>query len=115
MSPESMQRNIKMHDDMLFSVVDLYNRTKKRNKHIARYILGKLVLLTGTQLGTLLSFPPSKQNRENLYGYMDRLEKECPDAYKEFSRYKTAIMLKFVGGVFYSVISKMHRHRLGLK
>ncbi len=115
MSPESMQKNIKMHDDMLFSVVELYNRTKSQNKHIARYILNKLVMLTGTQLGTLLSFPQSKQNKKNLYGYINRLKRECPDAYKEFSRYKTAIMLKTVGGVFYPVISKLHRRRLGLK
>ncbi len=115
MAPESMQRNIKMHDDMLFSVVELYNRTKSHNKHIARYILNKTVMLTGTQLGTLLSFPPTKQNRENLYGYINRLKKECPDAYKEFSRYKTAIMINALGGIFYPIISKMHRRRLGLR
>ncbi len=115
MAPESMQRNIKMHDDMLFSIVELYNRTKADNKSIARYILNKLVMLTGTQLGTLLSFPPTKQNKENLYGFFERLKDTCPDAYYEFAKYKTAIALNSFGKIFYPLICKMHRCRLELK
>ncbi len=113
MAPESMQRNIKMHDDMLFSIVELYNNT--RNKRIARYILNKLVMLTGTQLGTLLSFPPTKQNRENLYAFFSRLKSSCPEAYSKFSKYKTAIALNSFGKSLYPIICRLHRYRLGLK
>ena len=114
MSAASMQKNIKMHDDMVFSVVNLYNQAKAISSPIAQYILSKLVYVCGTQLGTLLSFVPGSANKKRLFDFILRLKKECPDAYARFCRYKTMRVLRFSGGLLYSVICKMHRRRLGL-
>ena len=114
MSAPSMQKNVQMHDDMLFSIVKLYNETKKTRPAVAAYILKKLVMISGTELGTLLSFAPSIENKARLLDYIHRLKKACPDAYEGFSRFKTARLLRPCGGALYPVLCRMHRKRLGL-
>lgn len=84
-----MQRNIKMHDDMLFSIAELYNSVKYERPAVAEYILNKLVYISGTELGTLLSFEPNQENKKRLSDYIQRLKTSCPEAYAGFSRYKT--------------------------
>lgn len=114
MAAPSMQRNIAMHDSMLFSIVELYNRTKASRPSVAKYILKKLVMISGTQLGTLLSFEASKERKADLYEYIDKLRKECPDAYNEFKNFKTAKILSVANGLLYPIANKLHRKRLGL-
>ncbi len=114
MSAPSMQRNIQMHDDMLFSIAALYNAVKDTQPECAAYILKKLVYISGTELGTLLSFEPSKETKQKLFDYIARLKSACPEAYAGFCRYKTARALSLFGGAFYPVISRMHRRKLGL-
>lgn len=115
MSVPSMQRNIKMHDDMLFSIAKLYNNIKNVRPPVAQYVLKKLIYISGTQLGTLLSFEPNKDNKTRLFEYILRLKVQCPDAYAGFCRYKTAKALRFLNGAFYPLISRMHRKRLGIE
>lgn len=57
---------------------------------MAQYVLKKLIYISGTQLGTLLSFEPNKDNKTRLFEYILRLKVQCPDAYAGFCRYKTA-------------------------
>ncbi len=114
MAVPSMQRNWKQHDDMLFSIVELYNETKATRPEVAEYILAKLVYISGTEMGTLLSFKPNKENKARLYEYISRLSKTCPDAYAGFAKYKTAKLLRLCGGMLYPIISHLHRKRLGL-
>lgn len=114
MAVPSLQRNIKMHDDMLFSIAELYKRTESVRPAVARYILNKLVYISGSELGTLLSFEPTPDNRKRLFDFISRLKSECPDAYKEFKNYKTARVLSLCGGVLYPLACRMHRKRLGL-
>lgn len=114
MAIPSLQRNIGMHDDMLFSVVKLYNSVKADMPAHAEYILGKLVYISGSQLGTLLSFEPNGENRKRLFGYISRLKESCPEAYARFSRYKTARVLRLGAGLLYPVVSRLHRKRLGI-
>lgn len=114
MAAPSMQRNIAMHDAMLFSIVELYNKTKATRSIVAKYILNKLTMLTGTQLGTLLSFEASKERKADLYGYIEKLKKECPDAYNEFKKFKTVKVLSIANGLLYPIANRLHRKRLGL-
>jgi glycosyltransferase involved in cell wall biosynthesis len=114
MSAASMQRNIGQHDDMLFSIVELYNRVKDSQPEIAEYILEKLVYISGTELGTLLSFEPSMENKNRLFDYIARLKAKCPEAYEQFSKYKTARVLRLFGGAMYPVVCRMHRKKIGL-
>ena len=113
-SAPSMQRNIRMHDDMLFSIAALYNRTVGERPAVAAYVLKKLVMITGTEMGTLLSFEPSKENKARLFAYISRLKENCPDAYAGFSRFRTARLLRLCGGALYPLLCRMHRKRLGL-
>lgn len=110
----SMQRNVKMHDDMLFSIVKLYNETKESRPAVAAYILKKLVMISGTEMGTLLSFPPSGAHKAALFDYMKRLKEACPDAWQGFCAFKTTRALRLCGGALYPVLCRMHRRRLGL-
>ncbi len=114
MAAPSMQRNVKMHDAMLFSIVELYNSIKAEKPEVAKYILNKLNMITGTQLGTLLSFKSSKENKRNLFDYMAKLKSQCPDAYDNFKRLKTVRMLMFCDGLLYPIINRLHRNRLDL-
>ncbi|MBQ3866012.1 MAG: glycosyltransferase [Clostridia bacterium] len=114
MAAPSMQRHIGMHDDMLFSIVSLYNDTRKTRPDVAAYILKKLVMISGTEMGTLLSFEPTKENRARLFAFFTRLEKESPDAFSEFKKFRTARALRLCGGAFYPLLCRMHRKRLGL-
>lgn len=114
MAAPSMQRNVKQHDDMLFSIVELYNRTKAVRPPVAEYILKKLVYISGTELGTLLSFEPNRENKARLFDFISRLSEQCPEAYAGFAQYKTARILRLFGGALYPVASRLHRKRLGL-
>ncbi len=114
MAAPSMQRNIQQHDDMLFSIIELYNCTKGSRPAVAEYILAKLVYISGTEMGTLLSFEPNKENKVRLYDFIRRLSEQCPEAYTEFKKYKTAKILRLLGGVLYPLACRMHRKRLGL-
>ncbi len=114
MAAPSMQRNVQQHDDMLFSIVELYNRTKDSRPSVAQYILAKLVYISGTEMGTLLSFEPNKESKARLYDFISRLRERCPEAYERFAQYKTAKVLNLLGGALYPLASRMHRKRLGL-
>ena len=114
MAPESLQRNLHMHDAMVFSITKLYNKTKPERPAVARYILNKLVSVLGCQLSTLLSFAPTTESKTKLFGFLSKLKAECPDAYKAFSRKKTVIALNIGNGVMYKKISELHRKKLGL-
>lgn len=113
-SPASMQKHLQMHDDMLFSIAKLYQRTVKERPAVASYILKKLVIISGTEMGTLLSFESSREHKEKLFDFIRRLKEACPDAYAGFSRFKTARALRLCGGAFYPVLCRLHRKRLGL-
>ncbi len=115
MAAPSMQRNVQMHDDMVFSVAALYERIKVERPAVAAYVLDKLVYVAGTELGTWLSFVPSKEAKAKLFDYFARLQATCPDAYAGFCRYKTVRVLRLLGGVLYPLVSRMHRKRLGLE
>ena len=100
---------------MLFSIVKLYNSIKDVRPLVAQYVLKKLIYVSGTQLGTLLSFESNKDNKTRLFDYILRLRVQCPDAYAGFCRYKTARALRILNGIFYPLISRMHRKRLGIE
>ncbi len=108
----SMQRNIKMHDAMLWSIVELYNNTKNSRPKVAKYILNRLMVVTGCQLSTLLSFEPDSARKADLFAYFNKLKTESPDVYNEFKNFKTVKALSFANGMFYKTISKLHRKRL---
>lgn len=115
MSAESMQRNIGMHTDVLFSLTALYGTVKGTRPAVAPYILWRTVIMAGAQMGTLLSFAPSFEKKKELFAFFARLQKECPDAFVLFSRLKTTRALRLFGGVFYRPVSRLHRKKLGLK
>lgn len=114
MAAPSLQRNIQMHDDMVFSIAALYERIKDEQPAIAAYVLAKLIYVSGTELGTWLTFAPDKEAKAKLFDYMERLRAASADAYAGFCRYKTVRMLKLFGGAFYPMISRMHRKRMGI-
>lgn len=114
MSPESLQRNLHMHDAMVFSVIKLYNQTRPVRPKTARYILNKLISVAGCQLSTLLSFAPDAEHKKALFEFFEKFKNECPDGYAEFAKLKTVAALNIGKGMFYKQISALHRKRLGM-
>lgn len=115
MSAASMQRNIGMHTDVLFSLLSLYNDVRSARPAVADYILRRAVIMAGAQLGTLLSFAPSRAKKQELFAFFARMKAECADVYAAFARLKTVRVLNLFGGAFYRPVSKMHRKKLGLE
>lgn len=114
MSAPSMQRNIAMHEAVLFSLTDLYEKLKTQNPRVAGYVCRKAVMMAGTQMGTLLSFAPSKARKADLFAFFEKLQQACPDVYARFKTFKTARVLRLCGGVLYTPVSRMHRKKIGL-
>lgn len=118
MSAASMQRNWKMHDDMLFSLVKLYQdyvAMPSFCQNVADYIAARTASLAGTEMGTLLSFEPNGENKKRLYDFLKRLQDGPSDIYRRFARLKTARALLFGHGILYRQLSILHRKRLGIQ
>lgn len=114
MSPASLQRNVAMHDKVLFSLVELYESYSKSESclpAVADYIRGRVNIMAGAHMGILLSFKPCNERKADLYAYFDRLRNASPDIFAEFKKFKTCKVLKFKA--LYKAVSKMHRKKVG--
>ena len=114
MAAGSMQRNIAMHDAMVFSLIELYNKVKSNRPAVAEYILNKTVSVAGCQLGTLLSFEPDKTRKKDLFDFILKIKNESSDIYGRFAQLKTVRVLNIGGGMLYTLVSKLHRKKIGL-
>ena len=118
MSATSMQRNWKMHDDMLFSLIKLYQdyvSGSSFSQNVSEYIAARTASLAGTEMGTLLSFEPNGENKKRLYDFLKRLQEGPSAIYQRFARLKTTRVLLFGHGILYRQLSILHRKRLGIQ
>lgn len=113
MAAGSMQRNIAMHDAMVNSILELYNKVTD-NAPVAKYISNKIVVVAGCQLATLLSFEPDANRKKDLFDFIDNIKAKAPAVYADFSKLKTVRVLSIGGGMLYKLVSKLHRRKIGL-
>ncbi len=113
MSAASLQKNISMHDSVLFSLTEFYEKYKTGigfNRAVADYMIRLIVRMAGCQLGTYLSFKSSKQKRNELYNFFNRLEKSSSEIYNVFSELKTVRVLN-ISKLLYYPISFLYRKK----
>lgn len=116
MSVASLQRNINMHDNVLFSLVDFLGKFESENDDLpntARFIAERIVNIAGCELGTLLSFKPSKEKKAQIVNFLARLEKSSSTVYNMLQEKKTVKVLGKKGLTYY-LVSFLHRKKLGL-
>lgn len=116
MSISSMQRNISMHERVLFSLVERYEDYLKAGQidpNVANYVADGIVSIAGAQLSILLSFAPCKEKKSALYNYFASLKDASADIYARFCRLKTVCILGF--SMTYPIVSRLHRRKLGIK
>ncbi len=116
MSISSMQRNIDMHEKVLFSLIERYEdhlRSGRTEQKIANYVADGIVSIAGAQLSILLSFVPCKERKAALYNYFASLKDASADIYARFCGLKTVRILGF--SMTYPMVSRLHRRKLGIK
>lgn len=114
MSITSLQKNIAMHDavvDSLVSYFEEYIESNEYNSNVASYLENRIVSIAGCELSTLLSYKPNKQRRNDLYDFINKLEKSSERIYNRFSNLKTVKVL-LASKLFYYPVSVIHRVKL---
>ncbi len=112
-SVSSMQRNIAMHEQVLDSLIDMYEQYKSGDsfdEHVGKYLAARISTMAGTQMGVYLSFKPSAEYKARLHRFISQLKARSADIYANFSRLKTARVLRLP--LTYSVVSRLHRIKI---
>lgn len=117
MSVTSLQKNIAMHDSVLFSLTEFYEKYKggtQFNRSVANYMIRLIVRMAGCQLSTYLSFKPTKEKCKELYNFFNRLENSSFEVYNNFKALKTVRVLNIAKLLYYPV-SFLHRKKNKIK
>ena len=112
----SLQKNVRQHRAMLDSVLRLaeeYGKRSDRKEALARFLFRRAAYYCGTQMGIDLSFYPDKERKKEFYAFYDSLKRLHPTVFREFSRLKTAKVLRF--RFLYGAVSRLHRRKIGMK
>ncbi len=106
MNPKSLQRNIKMHRSVFFSLLEYYNEYEKSpeyNENTSKYIINKIIDMAGCHLYIYLSYKPSAAILNELYGFFGEFKKACPKIYGEFEKLKTVKLLNMSKLLYYPI------------
>lgn len=116
MSYPSMQKNIKQHEAVLFSLIELYESYRNSENpdaaHLA-FLRQRAVKMSGTHMAILLSFPPEKTRKMNFYAFRHLLSEKSEDIYEDFCRFRTARVLN--APFTYQAVSFLHRRKNGIR
>lgn len=106
MNPVSLQKNIAMHDKVLFSLLEYYEDYRKSddyNEIISEYLISRIKRMAGCQLAIYLSYKPSKEKMTELYDFFKRLNTASPKVYDSFKNLKTVKLLNTSKLCYYPV------------
>lgn len=116
MSYPSMQKNIKQHEAVLFSLIGLYENCLHSGKcdvpHLS-FLRQRAVKMSGTHMAILLSFPPEKTRKMNFYAFRHLLSEKSEGVYEDFCRFRTARVLN--APFTYQAVSFLHRRKNGIR
>ena len=116
MSVPGMQRHLDMHDRVLFSLcerLESYRTCADADESVAAFAADGVTRMAGAQLGTLLSFAPSREKKQELLAFHARLRAASVAVWARYARLKTVRCLRLPGS--YSVISRLYRRKNGIR
>ena len=92
----SMQKNIKMHDQVLNTLIQFYEKNKHNiqlNKK--NYIANRLAVMANTQLGTLLTFDQNEETKNKIKEFNKNLKANSKDIYNKYKKSKRAKIILY--------------------
>lgn len=117
MNIKSLQKNVKMHRDVFDHLVreyEAYRTSGLWNAKNDSYYCKRIASMAGTQLSIYLSFNDTKRYKKITKDMVEGLKKEHTTIYREIMKLKTYKVLVYSGFCFFSVISALHKKKLGL-
>lgn len=117
MNINSLQKNIKMHEDVLSTLLNHYKVMLNKNISSEKidYFENRIVKLIGTQLMIYLSYGNSsiyKDKTKNLFG---NIKEQYPSLYKKVLGLKTVKVLENTNYVLYGLVANIKRKQLNAK
>lgn len=112
MNPVSLQKNIAMHDKVLFSLLEYYEDYRKSddyNEIISEYLISRIVRMAGCQLAIYLSYKPTAEKKAELYNFFERLQKSSSKVYDSFKCLKTVKLLNTSKLCYYPLSIKVRK------
>lgn len=114
-SPTSRKKNINQHDTVLTHLIEYYSNYENELKNGQKqYILKRVGIMADNQLGTLLLFDSSKEQKKEIKKYISKIETLNKDISMELKKYKKYKSLAYSKYLLYPLISKMYKKKEGL-
>lgn len=111
-STASMKKNINQHDLVLNHLLDYYSGLKNLSFGQNYLISNRIADMANVQLGTLLLFETSKENKQRVKEFIKVIKTKNKDIYKIFKKSKRCKMLIWSNFIFYKLAAKIYTNKL---
>ena len=108
MSFINMQKNRKMHEKVVFSLINLLN-TENHTTNIDRFIKYKVQKMCQLQIDTLISMKNSNDIKKEVMAFLKNVKKMNSEVYRKIPG-KKAKCLRLMGGIGYNFICLSKRN-----
>lgn len=113
MNIKSLQKNVGMHEKVLHRLlVEFSQHSWDAQKR--RYVLRRMARLEGTQLSIYLSFADTKKYRAKTKQMIQEARNTSEELYQILKEVRTFRLLIVSQFTLYTLISRLHRRRLGV-
>ena len=118
MNIRSLQRNEKMHRDVIDRLLGEYAEYRKSagwNPQTGSYYCRRIAAMCGTQLSIYLSFDEVAEYKAVTMEFVKNIREKNEDVYKKIMELKTYKLLVYSHFLLFGIIASMHKKRLGLR
>lgn len=113
--PRSLQKHLRQHDEVLRSLLTFFrNVSDAQPESVNSYLSRRISKMAGTQLGTLLSFPPTKAWKRQTMAFVKRIQEAPAPVSRTFFSFSSVRLLRYTFGLAYRPLSLRYRKRVGL-
>lgn len=113
MNMKSLQKNVAMHEKVLSRLLEEY-RTHSWDSRVGSYMLRRIAIMEGMQLSIYLSFTDVGTYREKTKQMLQEARNTSEDLYQMLEKVRTFRLLIWSRFTLYSILSWLHRKRLGV-
>ena len=107
---KSMQKNIKMHDEVLNNLISFYEKNRSgMSKNLSEYIAKRIAKMAWTETSIMLSFEDNKNMKEDIKKFVLDLKQKSKDIYRE---YKTIYKVKLIIFSNYKLVGLMSKIKI---
>ena len=109
-SIKSLQKNIKMHDEVLNNLINFYEKNKsKLDENILNYIAKRIARMAWSETTTMLTFRDNKNMKKDIKEFILKLKNKSDDIYKMYTKRNGAKLVIYSG---YNLIGLMSKIKL---